>query len=177
MNIKEGGDAMGVIEESEHYLEILQLILKGNSSRSIERHLLNTYGEKISNVTISKFRKDNLDIQDLIQQVEMQQHLISDGKIQLVDNQIQQDKLAEQMVIKEVNAGIDVLNFIRGGLMIADDINLFETFFNSSDISLKDKTQLAVQLSKLDLDWRKNNDPDININNQMINLRDFFTDE
>ena len=130
-------------------------MLDNVSSRSIEKYLFDEYGERISYGTINNFKNNNVDIAELIQQVELQQRTIKDGKVNLFNDKIQENEKAEQMIIKEINQGIDVLNLIRGGLSIANDKNLFEEFFESKDVSLKDKMQVMIQLSKLDLDWRK----------------------
>ena len=163
---------MGKVDESPHYLEILRMMLKGTSSRAIERHLMSEYGEKISYFTLNEYRKKNLNIADLIGQVEEAQR-IREGKL-IVDERKDTIKTADSMIIKEINQGIDVLNLIREGLSIADEREIIKRFYEDEEIDLKDKMQMTLNLSKLDLDWRKNNDTDININNQVISLRDFF---
>lgn len=161
---------MGVVESSPHYLEILKLMLDGKSGRQIENHLFTNYGEKISHATLNTYKKQNADIVSLIQQVEMQQRTIEDGKLQMVDNKLAENNQAEQMIIKEINTGIDVLNLIRGGLVLADEQQILESFFKDKDVSSKDKVQVVLQLAKLDLDWKKSNEPLVNINNNQADF-------
>lgn len=166
---------MGLVDSSPHYLEILQMMLNKVSGRDIEQYLWDNYQEKISYSTLNKFKRDNADIAALIRQVELQQKTIEDGKVAIVEDKIERDNQAQEMIIKEINKGINVLNFIRGGLEIADQQDLFETFFNDETIPLKEKIQVAIQLAKLDLDWLKSDDTniDVNIDN---NLNSFVDD-
>ena len=166
---------MGLVDSSPHYLEILQMMLNKVSGRDIEQYLWDNYQEKISYSTLNKFKRDNADIATLIRQVELQQKTIEDGKVAIVEDKIERDNQAQEMIIKEINKGINVLNFIRGGLEIADQQDLFETFFNDETIPLKEKIQVAIQLAKLDLDWLKSDDTniDVNIDN---NLNSFVDD-
>ena len=166
---------MGLVDSSPHYLEILQMMLNKVSGRDIEQYLWDNYQEKISYSTLNKFKSDNADIAALIRQVELQQKTIEDGKVAIVEDKIERDNQAQEMIIKEINKGINVLNFIRGGLEIADQQDLFETFFNDETIPLKEKIQVAIQLAKLDLDWLKSDDTniDVNIDN---NLNSFVDD-
>lgn len=166
---------MGIVDSSPHYLEILQMILDNVSGRDIEKHLWENYKEKISYGSINKFKRDNADIAALIRQVELQQKAIEDGKVNIVENKIERDNQAQEMIIKEINKGINVLNFIRGGLEIADQQDLFETFFNDESIHLKDKIQVAIQLAKLDLDWLKSDDTNVEVN--IDNNLSTFVDE
>ena len=165
---------MGLVDSSPHYLEILQMMLNKVSGRDIEQYLWDNYKEKISYSTLNKFKRDNADIAALIRQVELQQKTIEDGKVNIVEDKIERDNQAQEMIIKEINKGINVLNFIREGLEIADQQNLFETFFNDENTPLKEKIQVAIQLAKLDLDWLKSDDTniDVNIDNNLGNFVD-----
>lgn len=169
---------MSAVELSPHYLEILKLMLNNKSSRYISKYLLDNYSEKISHVTLSKFKKNNVDIADLIQQIEAQQGIIKDGKIdvitdgnydeeiiEVVNDKIRTNKEAQKLIINEINEGIDVLNLVRNGLSISEDADVFNKFFTSDDVTLKDKMDMTIKLAKLEMDWQKSNDTNININN------------
>ena len=169
---------MSAVELSPHYLEILKLMLNNKSSRYISKYLLDNYNEKISHVTLSKFKKNNVDIADLIQQIEAQQGIIKEGKIdvitdgkydeeiiEVVNDKIRTNKEAQKLIINEINEGIDVLNLVRNGLSISEDADVFNKFFTSDDVTLKDKMDMTIKLAKLEMDWQKSNDTNININN------------
>lgn len=50
------------IETSPHFNEIVDLLLTGHSGRHVSDYLKNEYNEKISHTTLSKYKKDNLDV-------------------------------------------------------------------------------------------------------------------
>lgn len=155
---------MGLIESSPHYLEILQMMLDNVSGRKISKHLKDNYGEEINYGTINKYKRDNADIASLIKQVELQQKTVENGKIKIVEDTITENAQAQEMIISKINQGINVINFIREGLTIAESKKLFQKFFDDESIPLKEKVQVAIQLAKLDLDWLKSDEPNVEVN-------------
>lgn len=56
------------VETSPHYNEIVDLLVAGYSPRYVSDYLLNEYNEKISYVTLNKYRKDNLNVKAAVRQ-------------------------------------------------------------------------------------------------------------
>ena len=175
-----------IIEESPHYLEILKLMIAEKSGRWISQYLQDKYDEYISYSTINYFKRNNTNIASLIQQLESQQ-IISDGVIddfnksgeiiEVVDNQIVKANETDKLLINKINRGVNVINLVRDGIEIFEDADIFHDFFESNDVSLKDKMDMGLKLIKLDLDWQKSSDTNININNNMMDLKAFFSDD
>ena len=177
---------MGVIDESPHYLEILKLMLDNKSGRWISQYLDDNYNEKISYGSINYFKKNNLDIAGLIQQIESQQ-LIKDGVIddinndadiiEVIDNKITVNNESDKLIVNKINRGVNVLNLVRDGIAVFKDADIYYEFFNSDDISLKDKMDMGLKLMRLELDWNKSTDTNININNNILDMKNFFKDD
>lgn len=66
------------VEKSEHFNEIVDLLLSGFSGRYVSDYLLNEYDEKISHVAINKYKKNNLNVN-----AEVKKKLIKEEKKKL----------------------------------------------------------------------------------------------
>lgn len=181
------------VELSPHYNEIVDLLLDGYTGRSVSAYLDNQYGEKISHVSITKFKNNKLNIEEAIKTHEILQRKQNGEDTSVEKNSVDNSdktpgEIAEEKInavaennatvqakfINKINSGIDTLNMIREGIAHAYESDLLINYFDDDSIPDDKKVNTLINLSKMDLDWMKNNDivNEVNVNNTLNDLID-----
>ena len=56
------------VETSQHFNEIVDLLVAGYNGRYVSDYLQNKYNEKITHTTLNKYKKDNLNVKAAVKQ-------------------------------------------------------------------------------------------------------------
>jgi hypothetical protein len=86
------------VETSPHYNEIVDLLVAGYSPRYVSDYLKNEYNEKISYVTLHKYKKDNLNVKAAVRKKIIEQ--------EKEKSQARANEAAEEGINKEVQKEI-----------------------------------------------------------------------
>lgn len=162
--------SLNKIECSPHYREIVDLILQGESGRTISDYLKDNYNENISYSTINKYKRDNLNLEQEIKKRQIQHQQ---------DEAIAEREDLEAAINDDIEAAIDkglealaVLDqFIAQGGSIYDDL------VNDPNVKSVDKARILNTAIKTRLDWIKSTDDKIIEVERPIDLSAYFSDE
>lgn len=162
------------VEKSPHYKEIVELLLQGQSSRTVSNYLMKTYNEDIGYCAINSFRNKHLDIssevrtRELTKQKQERAELESD-----VEN-------AKEGAINKLTQALHVLEFFFGTYGEESIINLMK----DTEVKSDSKVNLLLRAIKYYLDFYKDDKPEYNINTQSFHelmntdlLRELTDDE
>lgn len=138
------------IEKSRHYDEIIRMLSNGESSRAISKHLEESYNEKISRSTISRFKKNQF------------------NKIVIHEA----DKIREAEIIDSVDTTIDVEDCIGEVAnqynellkLNKDAISFFKDFINDDSIDISKRTPYAFKVMALTFKYSLNHYFKLDIN-------------
>lgn len=177
------------VESSPHFNEIVDLLLAGETTRFVSDYLLNQYGEKISHVSLSKYKKNKLNVK-----AAAKKKLIEKEKKKILKEKVKANKNFKEAITKEAEAELSIeaastpitKNYERAERFIEstedmDIIKELEDYKKSPDFEESKYIDLKIKLQKLRLDFMKyqsdlleDNTLDVNVNN---NSEDLFSDE
>lgn len=171
------------VEKSEHFNEIVDLLLNGWSSRKVSAYLENEYDEKINYVSIYNYQKKHLDIEsDVAVEVEKKKEKAKEvnrdelqrKKAEAIKREVARKDKAQQNYDKAVQRGVTAQSVIELAISYGGDI--IEDVMNDPAIEKLDKAKLIKDYIKLQIDFNKNNDTIVEVNND-IDLSKAFDDD
>lgn len=152
---------MSKVEKSDHYKEIVDLLLQGESSRAVSSYLKNEYNEDISFATINTYRKNHLNIKNRVNK-----KLIEKKKRKEIDDAI--DKVVEQKfeveecIEEAVDKGVVVRELLQ--LIISYGPEYFKNnIINNSELYPPTVFKLILEAAKQEHDWIKTDESEVNI--------------
>jgi len=95
------------IETSDHYNEIVELLVAGYSGRYVSDYLDNEYDEKISYVSLNKYKKEKLNVKAAVRQKILEKEKEKQEKLKQQEEEQQQEKIKpaiEKEADKEIQA-------------------------------------------------------------------------
>jgi len=163
------------IESSPHFNEIVDLLLAGQTTRFVSDYLLNEYGEKISHVSLSKYKKNKLNIK-----AAAKKKLFEKEKQKLIKENAKKAATKEAKAELSMEAATSYLtrNYERVEEFIeaTSDINIIqalEDYKKSPDfdegkyLDLKIKVQkLRLEHMKYETDLLEDNTLNVNVSNE-----------
>lgn len=140
------------VESSEHFNEIVDLLLAGFSGRYVSDYLLNEYDEKISHVALNNYKKTHLNVN-----AEVKKELIEKEKKKLQKKRSKDTK-------KEVNKEVAKEESLTAAtnIKLKDVENLDKLISEANDIEIEldnlkhyDENYDPYKEQKLKLDYKK----------------------
>ncbi|MDO5849298.1 MAG: hypothetical protein Q4P18_07170 [Methanobrevibacter sp.] len=156
------------VEKSEHFNEIVDLLLKGWSGRKVSAYLKEQYDEEIGFNAINSYRRNHLDIDSSVASE------VKKRKAEAVKKEVAKKDKAQKRFDEAVARGVDAQSIIELVISYGDEI--IRDVMNSYEIDLLDKAKLLKDYIKLQLDFNKSNDIVVELNNS-LNLSDKFNDD
>lgn len=156
------------VEKSEHFNEIVDLLLKGWSGRKVSAYLKEQYGEDIGFNAINTYRRNHLDVDSSVA------HEVKKRKAEAVKKEVARKDRAQKRFDEVVAKGVDAQSIIELAISYGDEI--IRGVMDSNEIDMLDKAKLLKDYIRLQLDFNKNNDIIVELNNNM-NLQDKFSND
>ena len=131
----------GKIETSPHFNEIVDLLVAGYTPRYVSDYLLNEYNEKISYVTLNKYRKNNLNVKAAVRQ-----KIIEEERKKKKETA---HKTAEKAIEKEAKKEIQA----KESLEIATDYRFQD--IKKLDNLINESEKIRIDLDNIQIDSEK----------------------
>lgn len=178
------------VEKSPHYKEIVDLLLQGQSSRTVSDYLKNTYNEDIGYGAINSFRNKHLNIEaevkvrELTKQKQQQLQKKQEEQKQeaiLKHAEIESDvAVAKEEAISKLTQALHILEFFFGNY--GEDAII--ALMSDDDVKQDSKVNLLLRAVKYYLDFYKDEKSEVNVNvpsfHELLNedlLQDLTDDE
>lgn len=129
------------VETSPHYNEIVDLLVAGYTPRYVSNYLSNEYNEKISYVTLHKYRKNNLNVKAAVKQKIIEKEKTKRREKSQKESQEKSAKAAEKGIAQEAEKQFQA----QESLEVAAD-------YRFKDIKKLDDLISQAESLKLDLD-------------------------
>lgn len=162
------------VEKSPHYKEIVDLLLSGQSGRTVSKYLMDTYNEDIGYGSINTFKRNHLDIEAEVKTRELtkqkQQQLREKQEEQkqeaiLERAEIESDvAVAKEEAITKLAQALHVIEFFIN--TYGEEVVI--TMMNDAEVKSDSKLNLLLKAIKYYLDFYKDDKPEVNINNQTL---------
>ena len=162
------------VEKSPHYKEIVDLLLSGQSGRTVSKYLMDTYNEDIGYGSINTFKRNHLDIEAEVKTRELtkqkQQQLQKKQEEQkqeaiLERAEIESDvAVAKEEAITKLAQALHVIEFFIN--TYGEEVVI--TMMNDAEVKSDSKLNLLLKAIKYYLDFYKDDKPEVNINNQTL---------
>lgn len=167
------------VEKSLHYKEIVELLLQGQSTRTISDYLKNTYNEDIGYGAINRFRNNHLNIayevkvRELTKQKQQQQL----QKKREEQKQKKQEEQKQEAIFERAEIGSDVVVAKEKAInKLTQALHILEFFFGNygkdaiiglmsdDDVKQDSKVNLLLRAVKYYLDFYKDEKAEVNVN-------------
>lgn len=172
------------VEKSEHFNEIVDLLLSGFSGRYVSDYLLNEYDEKISHVAITRYKNNHLNVN-----AEVKKKLINEEKKELqkkkkaaTKKEVSKEVAKDESISAAANIKYKDVKILDELISDAKNIKLNLDGFDTDEVphdpykeeKLKmDYKKLGLQAIKVKHDILKDdNTLDVNINHGLSDLFD-----
>lgn len=161
------------VETSPHYNEIVDLLVAGYSPRYVSDYLKNEYNEKISYVTLHKYKKDNLNVKAAVRKKIIEQEKQKEkAQSKEADKQIQAKESFEIAAdyryrdIKKLDDLIGQAESINVDLDIHPGDEKYDPY-KEQNLRIKMK-KLGLEAIKLKYDLIDEDELEVNINNEKV---------
>ena len=141
------------VEKSPHYKEIVDLLLQGQSSRTVSDYLKNTYNEDIGYGAINSFRNKHLDIEAEVKTRELTRSIQKRAEIE------GDVEVAKEEAIHKLSQALHVLEFFFG--TYGEEAII--TMMKDAEVKSDSKLNLLLRAIKYYLDFYKDDKPECNI--------------
>lgn len=159
------------VKKSPHYKEIVELLLQGQSSRTVSDYLKNTYNEDIGYGAINRFKNEHLNIEAEVKTRELTRKKQEERQRELQENQkneaileraeIEADvEIAKEEAITKLAQALHVLEFFFSNY--GEDVVI--ALMKDSEVKSDSKLNLLLKAIKYYLDFYKDDKIENNVN-------------
>lgn len=153
------------VERSEHFNEIVDLLLAGESNRSVANYLENEYGESISHATIARYRKNNLNVTEAVNN-EMEKKKLKAK----VNEEVEKKEKAQSAFENAVANGVGVRELLQ--IIISDGDMLWRDLLRDPEVKSDVKVKLVMQAMREEREWIKEEPgTEVNVNMETDTFR------
>lgn len=183
------------VELSPHFTEIYTRLCEGVSARKISEWLKNEYNENISHVAISKYRKNNINLAEQVEErinEKLAAEKESDKQVQIQDHDVEKQSIEKEAIEKEADKQVQIqkqnhtvttimADNMLGVMGVAEQLpQNYKKMVNEakdpdSRTSFKDVTKLTLEANKIVNDYFNKQDTELNVNVNN-NLNKLFDD-
>lgn len=183
------------VELSPHFTEIYARLCEGVSARKISEWLKNEYNENISHVAISKYRKNNINLAEQVEErinEKLAAEKESDKQVQIQDHDVEKQSIEKEAIEKEADKQVQIqkqnhtvttimADNMLGVMGVAEQLpQNYKKMVNEakdpdSRTSFKDVTKLTLEANKIVNDYFNKQDTELNVNVNN-NLNKLFDD-
>lgn len=183
------------VELSPHFNEIYAKLCEGVSARKISEWLKNEYNENISYVTISRYKKNNINLAEQVEErinEKLATKKESEKPIKIKDHTAEKQSIEKEAIEKESEKQIQIqkqnhtvttimADNMLGVMGVAEQLpKNYKKMVNEakdpdSRTSFKDVTKLALEANKIVNDYFNKQDTELNVNVNN-NLNKLFDD-
>ena len=149
------------VEKSPHYKEIVDLLLSGQSGRSVSKYLMDTYNEDIGYGSINTFKRNHLNIGLEVKTRELTKQKLQENQDSLLERaEVESDvAVAKEGAINKLTQALHVLEFFFGTYGEEAVITLMK----DAEVKSDSKLNLLLRAIKYYLDFYKDDKPECNI--------------